>query len=148
MLRPALALAATLAAAACAQTARVVRRPPTASERTAVVECAAAIALDEGFTVTQRRPDLGLLSAARSAEERAHAGPLAPKGGGDLGPELGGSPEESEVLTVSIARDPVNRGLALLVRASAQMGDSTVSPSPRAAMARDRIIRSCAYLVG
>ena len=154
MPRPALLLAAAAVTAgaltACATPrARIVRRAATAAERIAVVECAAAIALDEGFSVTERRPEVGLLSAttaATAADPRAAA--RAPKAGGDAGPETPGGADDGDVLTVSIAHDPVNQGLSLLVRTSAQAGDSVVSPSQRAAMARDRIIRSCAYLVG
>jgi hypothetical protein len=148
MHRPALLTAAALAAGACASQARIVRRPATAAERNAVVECAAAIALDEGFSVTERRPDVGLVSASWPTADRTRAAARGPKGGGDLVAEPASGGDESDVLTVRIATDPVNRGLALVVRASAQAGDSVVSPSPRAAMARDRIIRSCAYLVG
>ena len=143
MHRPALLLAtaadAVGALTACATPrARIVRRGATAAERTAVVECAAAIALDEGFSVTERRPEVGLLSAT-TATPTANAATAAeaPRGADD-----------GDVLTVSIAHDPVNQGLSLLVRTSAQAGDSAVSASPRAAIARDRIIRSCAYLVG
>jgi hypothetical protein len=158
MHRPALLLATAVATAvatagaltACATPkARIVRRAATAAERTAVVECAAAIALDEGFSVTERRPEVGLLSATTAttgADPRAAA--RTSKGGGDVGPEAPSGADDGDVLTVSIAKDPVNQGLALLVRTSAQAGDSVVSPSQRAAMARDRIIRSCAYLVG
>ena len=136
MHRPALLLASAAVAAgaltACATPrARIVRRGATAAERIAVVECAAAIALDEGFAVTERRPEVGLLSATTAVAAEAPTGA-----------------EDGDVLTVSIAHDPVNQGLSLLVRTSAQAGDSVVSASPRAAMARDRIIRSCAYLVG
>lgn len=144
MHRPALLLAAAAVAAgaltACATPrARIVRRGATAAERTAVVECAAAIALDEGFSVTERRPEVGLLSAttATTTATTAATTAQAPSGADD-----------GDVLTVSIAHDPVNQGLSLLVRTSAQAGDSVVSASPRAAIARDRIIRSCAYLVG
>lgn len=151
MQRPALLLVAAAALAACGTPrARMTRRPATAAERTAVVECAAAIALDEGFAVTERRPDVGLVTATWPGEERARAAPRGPKGGGDLPADAG--PDEpdvlSDVLTVRIARDPVYQALSLLVRASAQVGDSAVAPSHRAALTRDRIMRSCAYLVG
>lgn len=145
--RPALLIAAVALAACGTPRARVVRRPATAAERNAVVECATAIVLDEGFEVIERRPDVGLLSAAWTSEERARSVARGPKGGGDIADAPAGA-DESSVLTVSIAHDPVNRALSLLVRASAQAGDSAVAPSPRAALARDRIIRSCAYLVG
>jgi hypothetical protein len=42
----------------------------------------------------------------------------------------------------------VNRAHRQRERAAAQAGDSAVAPSVRAALTRDRIIRSCAYLVG
>jgi hypothetical protein len=147
MHRPALLIAAAALAACGAPRARIVRRPATPAERVAVVECAAAIAIDEGFSVTERRPDVGLLSAAWPAEERTR-GAAPPKGGGDLASDGAAGADESAVLTVSIAKDPVNQGLSLLVRAAAQAGDSTGSAPPHVAMARDRIIRSCAYLVG
>jgi hypothetical protein len=145
----ALALAAVALSACGAPRARIVRRPATPAERVAVVECAAAIVVDEGFAVTERRPDVGRLSASWPGEERPR-GAAAPKGGGDLPPDATGADDVQalDVLTVSIAHDPVNRALSLAVRAAAQAGDSAVAPSVRAALTRDRIIRSCAYLVG
>ena len=146
---PAVLLLAIAAVSACgAPRARLTRRAATPAERNAVVECASAIALDEGFEVTERRPDVGRLSATWPGEEPGRGAAGAPKGGGDVPEDSATTDERSDVLTVSVARDPVNQALSLLVRAAGQVRDSAVAPSHRAAVARDRIIRRCAYLVG
>ena len=142
----ALVLAAAVAAA-CSPRATVTRRPATPAERVALVECAAAIVTEEGFTVTERRTDIGMLSAASALPEEGE-GAGGPKGGGDLLAPLAAAVAPVDLLTVAIAKHPLTAGLALRVSASTQAGDSAVAPSTRAAIARDRIIRRCAYLVG
>jgi hypothetical protein len=142
-------VAAALAATACAPKLTITRRPATATERTAVVECAAAIATDGGLAVTERRPDLGRLTAATPSADD-DAAPEQRGGGDDLASALArgaGEPAVDE-LTVSIARHPLNDGLALLVRATARSGAAPAALSQRAAMTRDRILRGCSYLVG
>ena len=61
---------------------------------------------------------------------------------------LQASSDPIDVLTVTISKHPINEGLALLVRAEARTGAETTGPTPRAGMARDRIMRRCSYLVG
>ena len=146
---PTLLVASLALAGACVPRATVTRRDATPAERTALVECASAIVTEEGFTVTERRKDLGKLSAtSATASDGEGAMGSAPKGGGDLPPVPAGAGAPVDLLSVAIARHPLTEGIALRVSASAQVGDSVLAPSHRAAVARDRIIRSCAYLVG
>lgn len=126
----ALAVASAAILVACAPRATVTRRDATPAERGALVECASAIVTAEGFTVTERRKDLGTLSAASATSAAARA------------------PAGMDLVSVAIARHPVTEGLAVRVSASSHSGDSTRAPSNRAAVARDRIISRCAYLVG
>ena len=140
------ACAVSLAATACAPRLAVTRRPATPAERTAIVECAAAIAVDHGFEVTERRPDLGRLSASTEPEAGESAG--APKGGGDRPSTARPGAEPVDYLTVAISKHPIHDGLALLVGAATRSDAGALEPSPRAAVLRDRILRGCAYLVG
>lgn len=143
--------AGALGAAACAPRPTITRRPATAGERTAVVECAAAIVTDAGFTVTDRRPDLGRLSAATATEasDDPSGGTPVTNGAGDsVAPASGRATPPVDVITVTIAKHPLTAGLALLVHAATQAGDGPTQPSPKVALARDRILSGCAYLVG
>lgn len=145
----ALALAAT-ALGACSPRLAVARRPATPSERTAVVECASAIVTDAGFVVTERRTDLGRLSAS-SAPARGADGTAAFATGAALLPLRPAAPPPARAvdeLTIAISKHPLTDGLALLVSATAHAGDSPRAPSEQAAVTRDRILQSCAYLVG
>ena len=142
------ALAVSLAATACTPGAVVSRRPATAAERTAVVECAAAIAVDHGFQVTERRPDIGRLSASTEPATETGGPNAAPKGGGDRMPDATHDAGPVDFLTVAIAKHPLNAGLALLVGAATRTDAGPAEPSSRAAVLRDRVIRGCAYLVG